>query len=82
MSISISQFIPPATYTLVTIVCILHLWLYFYFVNRFICTMFSDESMSFGVGETWVEILPAPLNSYVTSEIYSLFWISVSSPGK
>jgi len=35
--------------------------------------MFSDESMSFGVGETWVEILPAPLNSYVTSEIYSLF---------
>ena len=82
MSISTSQFIPPPTYTLVTIVCLLYLWLYSYFVNRFICTMFSDVSMSFGVGQTWVEILIPPLNSYVTSEIYFLFQIAISSPGK
>ena len=42
MSIPISQFTPPPPFSpLVTIsFCFLHLWLYFCFINWFICTIF------------------------------------------
>ena len=40
MSIPTSQFI-PLPQPLVTISCFLHLWLYFCFINKFICTLFS-----------------------------------------
>ena len=39
MSVPISQFIPPPLPSLVTYDCFLHLWLYFCFVIKFICTI-------------------------------------------
>ena len=44
MSIPISQFIPPPLIPWKPQVCFLHPWLYFCFVNKFICTIFLDST--------------------------------------
>ena len=43
MSILIFQFIPPCLSPLVAIVYFLHLWLYFSFIDKFICTTFKKD---------------------------------------
>ena len=43
ISVPISQFIPPP-HLLIAIVCFLHPWFYFYFVNKFICTLFKNST--------------------------------------
>ena len=42
MPLTISQFIPLPTFG--NYVCFLHLWFYFFFVNRFICAIFLDST--------------------------------------
>ena len=44
MPVPISQFIPPCLFLCLSLYCFLHLWLYFCFVNKFICTVFFLDS--------------------------------------
>ena len=82
MSIPVSQFIPSLNPcflpTLVTIVSFLHLWLYFYFINRFICTIFKKIPDVSGIYvcvcvSLWLTSLSMTICRYIHVAVYSLF---------